>query len=1587
MLLDFPSPVLTVAPDALRHLDGDHALESLWYLFTKCKGSLHDGPRLENISWRLWYRELAATNSYRPLTPNSPLSEVTDGPFVLSQGARIVARQPIGQVIYEMLPGSSPNTTHTLNSKFRIPVEKKEAMNNVPPVNVLPTPATELLSISIIPHDAYSSQGVPPQSPHPAVAAPSSIPSISTSNFVSTSSTSAPTINSTQSDNGINPRGGLSFFPRVVVVNPTPNPTPHPTPPATPVPMSVSLHLPVTVSVATTDSASLSSSQKFTGKLLLPPVQLLQPTSTPNSNMANDNSTPNPHSQTDARKFALSPEAPSASEDKRSVPHPQPNPGTGTLSAFHSVATSRTVGLAQSGTSTSQLRSMEPMHIPESLLPLSPDPSSSSVASFHNWTMNVNSTDQNSSRAHTTETASSTAVPSGQASSGNNRISVGGNANKVNASGNTSGSVRGLPTSSDKSSTSPGRDASASSLAPKFFLSSTNASPSPGSGTNGSGDQSQSSFNSYSGSSFGRRSDASHSELMSVSPLDADVSQEPLNQRRQTSHSDAEVAPPTATSSTLSHPYPTAGPSSPSSSSHSRTAKRTTNSHHYPYHTTHNYGHHPQKDFARRGKSKSVSGSRSRSRSRTRLAEGLTMTSAAPSASTSPRAKNTTSTSANDAGGAKPRPRRKGSGDAGLALGAKATGDRGRYTRPYGYGIFQVLNQSQNQPNTGPSTQTQKPSQGAQQQAKRLFRVGNGDDDDEGWEDDDDSSSLSRSLSQSQSRSRSRSSRSRRMSSHSPPVLTSPNGAQQGRGDAIQHVQSEASTNGVSNQQLQVQQPVSRILDDKTQLTASPSSQGQTETQLEPRQTSAATISPNATVSPGTQHLTKAAPTDQIARQQSTKKEGVVGAVVGPNGRKIVVIATDDDDDSDEDDDDWEETEEDDEDVDKKPNSEVPDTSRKSSARTETITAAPKVTEAPRKGSDAAPADSEPTEDDEGWTSASSADDEPSKDPEAGSTIQATVTTAQGALTRGSGTKRLSNGTVTDNRHTNENLHGKDKGKQKAQFQQPLPKGPPRHYPNPPAPQVLQRAHSSKFVGPAGLGFTQQHQLNQPPRNPATRTKEHTQQPQQHPNPNPNPGHGRAPSARQSRRSVDMSEAALEAQRQLDLFAKKPKRAWSGLTRSGSGFLSQLMNPDPEIFPANHPYRRGYSSGDVAMPKGGVTRLGIAPLTPVGGEDGHHQLPGPIEVKKGGISAAAPPGRAVAPPRKGDLHIGTMRPQAPGLKPSKSAVALPVAERVTAASVKDNGLVEGQIRNNQPQRNRAGSGGYRPKARPQDQEMEDTDTEEENRVDMSKSAAQGKLEAILKQRNAAKQKQQPTQPFRQQQDSGRISPRPDMPGRASTDIPPTALLPPAQMQRSRSQHVPGATATPTAPMPLGYPYNLPPAAPPSSPRTTRQLMLRKEMSESLRANLLWSRQLTRAETVGPRRRSSANVSGQWDNQNGNGHDLHNPPAMEPVGENGVAPSNVSQFPTLVQLNPKRRPGRGQMVDAVGVGEPSIQDVGWAGDRPPNARRKSSAAVTGAGRGDTGDGEGIHVGGGANVVTRTRSWGGLAGGTGGMTRMF
>lgn len=71
-------------------------IRSALTVFTKCKESLEDGRRLENISWRLWHRELvqAQVKAQSPLSssvacpPYQPLTPVSMTPSQLDDSGR-----------------------------------------------------------------------------------------------------------------------------------------------------------------------------------------------------------------------------------------------------------------------------------------------------------------------------------------------------------------------------------------------------------------------------------------------------------------------------------------------------------------------------------------------------------------------------------------------------------------------------------------------------------------------------------------------------------------------------------------------------------------------------------------------------------------------------------------------------------------------------------------------------------------------------------------------------------------------------------------------------------------------------------------------------------------------------------------------------------------------------------------------------------------------------------------------------------------------------------------------------------------------------------------------------------------------------------------------------------------------------------------------------------------------------------------------------------------------------------------------------------------------------------------------------------
>jgi hypothetical protein len=248
-----------------------------------------------------------------------------------------------------------------------------------------------------------------------------------------------------------------------------------------------------------------------------------------------------------------------------------------------------------------------------------------------------------------------------------------------------------------------------------------------------------------------------------------------------------------------------------------------------------------------------------------------------------------------------------------------------------------------------------------------------------------------------------------------------------------------------------------------------------------------------------------------------------------------------------------------------------------------------------------------------------------------------------------------------------------------------------------------------------------------------------------------------------------LREAAVEAQRQRELFAKVPRRSYSNITRTHSvGLLSALLNPDPNIFPPNHPYRTSYSSHDLQR----LRQYGSGPV--------------PVRLQTG-----------------------------------RSSSGLPLAAQttnITAQAPLTNGQGDGGA-------GASGSATYRRKGQPHEQEMEDySDSGDENahdQIQVSSSVAQQRLAALV--------------------------------GRRSSDRGPTTTTTTtmAPLQRPVLQTVA------TAPIPFTHPYNLPAPEPPTTPRTTRRQMLSTELSESLRRNLLWARQVGKTSMMGGVRRPSA----------------------------------------------------------------------------------------------------------------------------------
>ena len=454
-------------------------------------------------------------------------------------------------------------------------------------------------------------------------------------------------------------------------------------------------------------------------------------------------------------------------------------------------------------------------------------------------------------------------------------------------------------------------------------------------------------------------------------------------------------------------------------------------------------------------------------------------------------------------------------------------------------------------------------------------------------------------------------------------------------------------------------------------------------------------------------------------------------------------------------------------------------------------------------------------------------------------------------------------------------------------------------------PSPMQRTHSSNHALPANHNHNHTRAANNAQRTQSSRGHRHP----------PNHAQGQA-----------LTQAAQEAQRQLDMFAKKPTESFQNLTQvartQSVGLLTQLLNPDPEIFPVGHPYRRGYSSSEV---RGVVGR----PSASRGDKDqdrGFRPLQPLMDVKAtktddNKLDKRPPPSRPEAALHRKSSYsairaTAALSPPARTLsmQQTKSTVAMPVSSHVQTGSVSHtiegsgHGAVNGfGITNVQMivDSNRSPSG-YRPKGRPQDQELEDeSGSEAEFGIQVSKSVAQEKLKALAEKRGIVAYANQSTATTNgdgaDTNQKKQLGDENDVPHWAKVSRPqaPTRT-------RSHDQYPQSQAPDPNAnrrslnafhlshptPIPVGHPYNLPPPAPPSTPRTTRRLMLSTELSESLRRNLLWERQLSKVNLAAGVRRTASTGGSRHSHLGG----------VQPLT---TAPSMVQLLPkgTLAHPNP------------------------------------------------------------------------------------
>lgn len=469
----------------------------------------------------------------------------------------------------------------------------------------------------------------------------------------------------------------------------------------------------------------------------------------------------------------------------------------------------------------------------------------------------------------------------------------------------------------------------------------------------------------------------------------------------------------------------------------------------------------------------------------------------------------------------------------------------------------------------------------------------------------------------------------------------------------------------------------------------------------------------------------------------------------------------------------------------------------------------------------------------------------------------------------------------------------------------------------PRAPQAPQRTHSSHYPAPNNARGQQ-----------LTRVQMQRQ----------------AQAQAQAQALVD--KAVIEAHRQRQMFEKLPTSSFQDLAKARTnsvGLLTQLMNPDLENFPPNHPYRRGFSSGELR--RSGISALApMQPMTPVVAPNSSQpsppaanadqppavsaviapqpmlsttSAPAPSDAPAAAVPAASSTSRPVVTRRNTADIIPTRTAFSPplrsgGLVLTKSSAALPTATQLQVGSVATKRAHRTSLLERVNINGNGGSSGYRPRGPPKDQEMEEDSDSDDGVI---QSVAQEKLKALAERRGI-----KPTAKNLDPNAPGSSNPK--AAGIDDNDVPQWVVAQPqAQHQRSQSQGEPVQRRVPaglqltrvegeeaplppaTAPIKVDYPYNLPLPIPPSTPRTTRRNMLATELTESLRRNVLWHRHVDKPN---PTIRRTTSGDGGRNHALGGVRPLIAAPSMVQLHAKGTKPEGTSQITRHEPLTDKER---------------------------------------------------------------------------------